>query len=240
MDGFKDFTLDPINFPMDHVSFFLKKLHQNDQKYVLIVDPGISINNTYNTYKRGMEEDVFIKHDNMPYQGVVWPGNIYYPDFLNSATGIFWRKEIENFNNLIYVVFHGTLLKSFVTAGFILRKISFVKLGAFYPFARDHSANDTTRQEIYIWELVAEAAKKVLGLRYQLLSYFYILMYEAHTKGTPIARPLFFSFPQDTNTYDISTQFLLGKGVMISPVLKQEATSVEAYFLVGNWFDLLN
>lgn len=69
--------------------------------FFFLLTAGISINNTYNTYKRGMEEDVFIKHDNMPYQGVVWPGNIYYPDFLNSATGIFWRKEIENFNNLV-------------------------------------------------------------------------------------------------------------------------------------------
>lgn len=48
-----------------------------------------------------MQADIFIKRNGTAYLGQVWPGPVYFPDFMNLAAGIFWSREIAIFRQII-------------------------------------------------------------------------------------------------------------------------------------------
>lgn len=392
MDGHKDFTLNPVNYPRPKLLAFLEKIHARGMKYVVIIDPGIGVNNSYGVYQRGLANDVFIKYQGKPFLGQVWPGAVNFPDYLNPKTVDWWIDEIHRFHELVPVDglwidmnevsnfcdglctipkdkqcpsgtgpgwvccldcknltltkwddppykinasgisalpgyktiamssvhykgileynahslygFTETIATHTALQGlegkrpFILSRSTYVgsghyaahwtgdnkgtwedlrysistvlnfglfgvpmvgsdicgfypapteelcnrwiEVGAFYPFSRDHANFYSPRQELYQWDSVAKSARNALGMRYKLLPYLYTLNYEAHISGAPIARPLFFSFPTITELYGLSTQFLVGSSLMVSPVLEPNKTEVKILFPPGTWYGLFD
>lgn len=110
-----------------------------------------------------------------------------------------------------------------------------------YPFARSHSDLHSSRQEPYLWDSVAEAARNTLGVRYMLLSHFYTLHRTAHEQGTPVMRPLWLNYPEDASTHRMDRQVMVGDALLVSPVLEQGARSVKAYFPGGTtWYDMFD
>nr|XP_033486358.1 maltase-glucoamylase, intestinal [Epinephelus lanceolatus] len=94
------------------------------------------------------------------------------------------------------------------------------------------------RQDPVAWDAAfAEASRDVLNIRYTLLPYLYTLMFEAHTEGSTVVRPLLHEFVDDKTTWDIYKQFLWGPALLITPALDQGATSVDGYVPNARWYD---
>lgn len=94
----QDFTVDPDRFPMHKMQELVTTLHQRDQRYVLILDPGIHAVKDYPTYQRGHDLDVFLHNkDGSDYLGIQWAGTVAWPDWLDNNTAKWWTDEFGRF-----------------------------------------------------------------------------------------------------------------------------------------------
>ena len=89
MDGFRCFTWNKEHFP--NPKKMVKELADDGFKTIVIIDPGIKIDNEYSVFKEGLEKDYFCKRADGPYmKGKVWPGECYFPDFTNPEVREWW------------------------------------------------------------------------------------------------------------------------------------------------------
>jgi len=94
----EDFTTDPDRFPIPKMQELVTTLHERDQRYILILDPGIHAVGKYAPYQRGLDSDVFLKAANgSPILGVQWPGEAVWPDWFAPNTQQWWTDEIAAF-----------------------------------------------------------------------------------------------------------------------------------------------
>ena len=58
--------------------------------------------NNYSTLERGLTEDIFLKtEEGKNYLAQVWPGPVYFPDFLNPKGRAWWVNEVVEFQKKI-------------------------------------------------------------------------------------------------------------------------------------------
>jgi alpha-glucosidase len=114
-----------------------------------------------------------------------------------------------------------------------------LQAAALTPFFRTHSANDTEQREPWTyggdWERINRAS---IELRYRLLPYLYTLFAQNEETGLPPLRPLWFEHAQDVDALLVADEYLVGRDLLVAPVVMPEQRTRNVYFPKGDaWID---
>jgi alpha-glucosidase len=89
MDGYRCFTWNRKYFP--DPKKMIKELAADGFKTVVIIDPGIRVDDNYSVFKEGKAKRYFCRRsDDYFMEGHVWPGRCQFPDFTNPEVREWW------------------------------------------------------------------------------------------------------------------------------------------------------
>ena len=115
--------------------------------------------------------------------------------------------------------------------------VRWLQFGAFNPLSRIHHEGNNA-VEPWLFGPEAEAmCKKAIELKYQLFPYIYTYARQAFDTGLPLMRALMLEYQDDQETFNLNSQFLFGKELLVAPVMEQSATSKKIYLPEGEWID---
>lgn len=99
----------------------------------------------------------------------------------------------------------------------------------------------TSGQDNEVWSFGDdnyEILKEFLFMRERLRPYIRNCMLEAHKKGTPVMRPMFYDFPDDNICWNEQYQYMFGPDLLIAPIFEAGATTRTLYLPFGfTWKD---
>ena len=89
MDGYRCFTWNRKYFP--DPKKMIRDLNDKGFKTVVIIDPGIRVDDNYGVFKEGKAKKYFCRRsDDYFMEGHVWPGRCQFPDFTNPVVREWW------------------------------------------------------------------------------------------------------------------------------------------------------
>uniref|UniRef100_T1IZR3 P-type domain-containing protein n=1 Tax=Strigamia maritima TaxID=126957 RepID=T1IZR3_STRMM len=110
-----------------------------------------------------------------------------------------------------------------------------VHLGMFYPFVEFPYPFENSNSALRL-DVIKRITRLAIETRYTLLPYLYTLFHQAHVKGSPVVRPMFYEFPYDKISNE--KQFMWGPALLVTPYIYWGEHGIfDSYFPKGLWYD---
>lgn len=122
--------------------------------------------------------------------------------------------------------------------------IRWFQWGCFCPVMRLHGDREpkpegeptSSGAENEVWSYGEEAYPilvKYLKTREELREYTRELMKQAHEKGSPVMRTLFYEFPSDAGCWEVESQFMYGHKYLVTPIMEPGQKEISVYLPKG-------
>ena len=227
--GMKDMVLGLSNHPKDYQAFY--------HEYKGEVIRHDKVHNLYGYYMTRAAGEAFEKIEpekrllmfsRASYIGMHRYGGVWMGDNCSWWSHLLLNLQMLPGLNMCGFLYTGADLGGFgsdVTEDLLLR---WLELGIFTPLMRNHSAQGTRLQEFYRFGHV-ESFRNIIGLRYALLPYLYSEYVKAAMTDDMMFLPLPFAYPDDPAAAGVEDQLMVGEGMMIAPVYRQNARGRYVY-----------
>lgn len=184
------------------------------------------------------------------YGALVWSGDIHssFESLQNQfAAGLnmgiagipWWTTDIGGFfgANIYDEDFHEVLIRWFEYGTFCpVMRLHGYRMPYQPQYGTTGGAECVSGAPNEIWsygDKVYEICKKYIEMREAMRPYVRRLMEEAHEKGTPVMRPLFYDFPEDKTCWENETQYMFGPEILVAPVMEKGQEEREVYLPAG-------
>ncbi len=104
------------------------------------------------------------------------------------------------------------------------------------PIGTENGAACNSGADNEIWsygEKVEEICTKYIMIRERMKPYITKTMREAHEKGTPVMRTLFYEFPEDKKAWNDHEEYMFGADLLVAPVMYKGMTQRSVYLPKG-------
>ena len=120
--------------------------------------------------------------------------------------------------------------------------IRWMQFGALSPVMRTHSAKSAGLKK-EVWNFAPEHAdilRSTIRQRYALAPYIYTMARKAYDEGISLCRPMYYEWPEASEAYAFSNQYLFGDDILVAPVTapgKEGYATVKVWLPEGKWYE---
>ncbi|MDN5348982.1 MAG: oligosaccharide 4-alpha-D-glucosyltransferase [Bacteroidales bacterium] len=110
-----------------------------------------------------------------------------------------------------------------------------LQYAVFTPILRPHGSG-VPSEPVYFNDTTKRIVRDFMKLRYRLLPYIYTAAWKTATVGIPIAKPVFFYYPDDERFENHYNSYFFGSDLLVAPVTSPGINRMQVELPAGLWY----